>query len=171
MSTEEARAKILCIVISGMFLATVLTVCTFEPPQPLIACSNISHTDLSIALTRHSISQEVHVLFILVILVDTVFFCHSIIRLCMLALHGPEQRTPRIPSVVGPHGFRPNVAVRVHLARDDEFEPLDENGQTRELTDEERKELANLKQPPPAYGLWRSSVVCHIQIQSFYAPC
>lgn len=85
-----------------------------------------------------------------------VFFVHSLIRLCVLAIRGPE-RSPRrrnvIPSVAGPSGFTPDVPIRVHLASDEEIAAQDEDGAISE------EKLESLKAPPPAYGLWRCSVV------------
>lgn len=68
----------------------------------------------------------------------------------MLALHPPEE-TPRIPSMTGPEGFNPVRPIRVHLARDEELGgEVEDEGEP----DPEKK----VAQPPPAYGLWRSSV-------------
>jgi len=103
-------------------------------------------------MTRKDLGQEVHVLFIMVILATTIFFCHSLIRLCMLALHPPEEG-PRIPSMTGPDGFHPVRPIRVHLARDEELGGEEEDA-LEEVPDPEKKVL----HPPPAYGLWRSSV-------------
>lgn len=75
----------------------------------------------------------------------------------MLASKGPEHHHPRrgaIPSVAGPDGFTPDVPIRVHLARDEEIAAQGEDGIIAE------EKMASLKAPPPAYGLWRCSVVC-----------
>jgi hypothetical protein len=98
----------------------------------------------------------------MLILAITIFFCHSLIRLFMLALH-PPQETPRIPSMTGPDGFHPVRPIRVHVARDEELALEDDDidpadADTREDGDEEKKVRAKVTQPPPAYGLWRSSV-------------
>lgn len=120
---------------SGIFLAMVLT------------------TYLSIALTRPRTGQEIHVLFILIILSTTILFCHSLVRLCMLSLNPKRvSEIPRIPDMAGPDGFQPDRPIRVHLARDEE---LAEEVDPVHVLDPE-KEI--LKAPPPAYGLWRSSV-------------
>ena len=95
-----------------------------------------------------------HVVLILFILVFTVFFCHSLIRLCMLALK-PSRRDERdrVPSRAGVGGFaQPHRPIRVVLARDEELG----------LRGAEAEEGKNLPAPPPAYGLWRGSVVCVI---------
>lgn len=114
-------------------------------------------SDLSIALTR-PLGQEVHVLFILVILCTTIFFAHSLISLCLLALNGSpitDPNHPRIPSMTGPEGFQPLRPIRVHLARDEELEA---GLSDEEAANPDAEKLNALKQPPPAYGLWRCSV-------------
>ncbi|ORY15708.1 hypothetical protein BCR34DRAFT_477604 [Clohesyomyces aquaticus] len=135
MRSRAARGKCYACLISGLFLMTVLTIY------------------LSLALTRKSLGQEVHVLFIMVILGTTIFFCHSLIRLCMLALHPEDESSrPRIPDMTGPEGFQPIRPIRVHLARDEELGLADESD-----PDDAEKEKV-ISHPPPAYGLWRSSV-------------
>ena len=102
----------------------------------------------------------------MIVLATTIFFCHSLIRLCMLILHPPpvDASQPSVPNMVGPEGFNPVRPIRVHLARDEELadanyesdeddDPLNRQDITRDI-DEEK----GLKLPPPAYGLWRSSV-------------
>lgn len=96
-------------------------------------------------------------LFILVILCTTIFFCHSLIRLCMLALRPPSD-LPHIPSMTGPDGFKPIRPIRVHLARDEEAAVGDEVADPESPEPEKEK----VTMPPPAYGLWRSSVVCSL---------
>ncbi|KAF2735723.1 hypothetical protein EJ04DRAFT_434341 [Polyplosphaeria fusca] len=136
MKSRPARGKIFACIISGLFLMTVLTIY------------------LTLALTRSkTIGQEVHVLFIMIILATTIFFCHSLIRLCMLALHPPPD-TPHIPSMTGPDGFHPVRPIRVHLARDEELAD-DSDSPENPADDAEKLKVAP---PPPAYGLWRSSV-------------
>ncbi|OCK84838.1 hypothetical protein K432DRAFT_90598 [Lepidopterella palustris CBS 459.81] len=134
VQNPAARSKCKACLVSGLFLAVVLTIY------------------LSIALTRSHLGQEVHVLFIMVILCTTIFFCHSLIRLCMLVLHPPSDQ-PRIPSMTGPEGFTPIRPIRVHLARDEEIAI----GGAEGVVDPE-KEVTAVTMPPPAYGLWRCSV-------------
>lgn len=134
IKSPAARSKCTACLMSGIFLTTVLTIY------------------LSIALTHPHLGQEVHVLFILVILCTTIFFCHSLIRLCMLALHPPSDH-PRIPSMTGPEGFTPVRPIRVHLARDEEIAIGSGDG-----TGDPEKEVSAVSMPPPAYGLWRCSV-------------
>jgi hypothetical protein len=64
-----------------------------------------------------------------------------------------SRRHNRIPSTAGPEGFKPNRPIPVQLARDEEIAAIDEDGTIQE------EKLEALKQPPPAYGLWRESVV------------
>ncbi|KAF2430141.1 hypothetical protein EJ08DRAFT_589592 [Tothia fuscella] len=109
--------------------------------------------DLTIALTIKGLGQELHVLFILSIIGTTIFFAHSVIRLCIMALRPPrERRRGLIPSVAGPEGFAPDVPIQVQLARDEEIAAQLEDGRF----DEEK--IESIAQPPPAYGLWRCSV-------------
>lgn len=69
----------------------------------------------------------------------------------MLVLHPApdDQISQDLPSMIGPGGFaNPPMPIRVALARDEEAAGI-ENDAT--------------KLPPPAYGLWRESVVCGIE--------
>jgi hypothetical protein len=141
-------------IISGSFLVTVLAICTYASisshPKPKLTRT----TDLAVALTNRNLGQEIHILFIMVLLTITIFFCHSLIRLCMLLLNPPtSQPRPRIPDMTGPEGFQPIVPIRVHLARDVETEHDVERG----IVDADLEKEA-VPPPPPAYGLWRSSV-------------
>ncbi|EDN91565.1 hypothetical protein SS1G_00968 [Sclerotinia sclerotiorum 1980 UF-70] len=77
----------------------------------------------------------------------TIFFCHSLIRLCMMVISPPiegERDPQRLPSMVGPGGYaETSVPIRVALARDEEAAGIESQA---------------TKVPPPAYGLWRESV-------------
>lgn len=143
IQSQAARGKALACILSGLFLLTVLAIY------------------LGLALTNRDLGQEIHVLFIMVILAITIFFCHSLIRLCMLMLHPPVE-TPRIPSMTGPDGFRPIQPIRVHLARDEELgnTTQDHSDSEDDLDPSSDEALIEKKvpPPPPAYGLWRSSV-------------
>ena len=98
-----------------------------------------------------TLGNELRIIVVLFILVFAVLFCHSLIRLIMLNREfnrgGPPVRLSRI----GTEGFVDiSSPIRVVLARDEELgisgtQPVDpEKG---------------LTPPPPAYGLWRDSVV------------
>ncbi|KAI4648685.1 uncharacterized protein J4E78_008748 [Alternaria triticimaculans] len=142
---SAARGKMIACVISGTFLITILAIY------------------LAIALTNRSLGQEIHILFIMVLLTITIFFCHSLIRLCMLMLNPPrhEHRAAMPDMTGGGEGFQPIVPIRVHLRRDEESADADmddvlENDMVGASGDEEGKNMP--PPPPPAYGLWRSSV-------------
>lgn len=116
-------------------------------------------TDLAIALTNRDLGQEIHILFIMVLLTITIFFCHSLIRLCMLILNPPrEPPQPQVQAMTGPDGFQPIIPIRVHLARDEEVGPMDERSLDENDMDVDDPEKNLPPPPPPAYGLWRSSV-------------
>ncbi|KAF2017579.1 hypothetical protein BU24DRAFT_153240 [Aaosphaeria arxii CBS 175.79] len=153
ITTQAARAKALSCILSGTFLLIVLAIY------------------LALALTNRSLGQEIHILFIMVVLATTIFFCHSLIRMIMLILRPPPE-APSIPSMMGgEEGFRPIRPIRVHLARDEEYTDHDPNTTNRDNTpsddanadtddnsDNDLEKEKPLQPPPPAYGLWRSSV-------------
>lgn len=88
---------------------------------------------------------------IIVLLFVTIFFCHSLIRLCMLVAKARKraqmvERGQAAPEMVGAGGYTvPREPIPVVLARDEEVA-----GIQSEAT----------KTGPPAYGVWRESVVC-----------
>ena len=84
---------------------------------------------------------------ILIILFTTIFFCHGLIRLCMLVVRPrrDEDHHRRLPGFMGPGGYAvPREPIRVVLARDEEAAGIESEA---------------VKAKPPAYGLWRESVV------------
>jgi hypothetical protein len=97
----------------------------------------------------------------MVLLTITIFFCHSLIRLCMLMLNPPRQEhRAHMPDMMGGggEGFQPIVPIRVHLRRDEET-PDEDAGLENDLAIDDDIEGKNMPPPPPpAYGLWRSSV-------------
>ncbi|RDW62614.1 hypothetical protein BP5796_10916 [Coleophoma crateriformis] len=126
---RKIRAKMLNCIVSGVFLALMLTIY------------------LALTLSNRAESQEFHVLLILVILITTIFFCHALIRVCMMLANPPDDNDDRlmgVPAMVGPGGFaEPAEPIRVALARDEEAAGIESDA---------------TKVPPPAYGLWRESV-------------
>ncbi|KAF6839017.1 hypothetical protein CPLU01_02031 [Colletotrichum plurivorum] len=128
VKSRRMRSQILRCFISGTFLALLLAVY------------------LTLSLTQNIRSSEFTVLLILIILFTTIFFCHGLIRLCMLVIRPrpDDEPMPRMPQLVVPGGYAvPREPIRVVLARDEE----EQGGGS---------EVANAK--PPAYGLWRESV-------------
>lgn len=99
------------------------------------------------ALSNRNESQEFHVLLILIILITTIFFCHALIRLCMMIIKPPNEddlEAQTLPAMVGPGGYaNPAAPIPVTLARDEEAAGIESQA---------------TKVPPPAYGLWRESV-------------
>lgn len=69
----------------------------------------------------------------------------------MMLMNPPddEERLTGIPAMVGPGGFaEPAEPIRVALARDEEAAGIESDA---------------TKLPPPAYGLWRESVVSFLR--------
>ncbi|MCJ1388738.1 hypothetical protein MMC18_001587 [Xylographa bjoerkii] len=98
-------------------------------------------------MSNTAAGQNFHIVLILFLLIFTVLFCHSLIRLCMLALKNKDSRQTTRLSNNGGYAH-PEEPIQVVLARDEEMGPEDDG-------DDEEKDLPP---PPPAYGLWRGSV-------------
>lgn len=100
----------------------------------------------------------------MVLLTVTIFFCHSLIRLCMLMLNPPSPHDSHrgvMPDMMGSggEGFQPIVPIRVHLRRDEEAADGGVDSEAALANDvvmDDEKDMP--PPPPPAYGLWRSSV-------------
>ncbi|RHZ53364.1 uncharacterized protein CDV56_100679 [Aspergillus thermomutatus] len=108
---------------------------------------------IALYLAIHSathLGQEIHILLIFMILILSIIFCHALIRFAMEILQDPRSTVARnrIPSRVGPMGYaQPDRPIQVILAGDEET-LVESDGAARE----------KVTAPPPAYGLWRSSV-------------
>lgn len=67
----------------------------------------------------------------------------------MLIIHPPSELgdlEQQLPAMIGPGGYaNPAQPIRIALARDEEAAGIESEA---------------TKLPPPAYGLWRESVVC-----------
>ncbi|KAK0615213.1 hypothetical protein B0T17DRAFT_646893 [Bombardia bombarda] len=106
-------------------------------------------SDLALSITKNINSSEFTVLIILIILFVAIFFCHGLIRLCMMIVRGKNgdsssSRTQQLPQMYGPGGYAiPREPIRVVMARDEEAAGI---------------ESETTKISPPAYGLWRESV-------------
>ncbi|KAL0942133.1 uncharacterized protein CTRU02_200019 [Colletotrichum truncatum] len=128
VKSRRMRSQIFRCLISGSFLALLLAVY------------------LALSLTQNIRSSEFTVLLILIILFTTIFFCHGLIRLCMLIIRPrpDEEARPSMPQLIAPGGYAvPREPIRVVLARDEE-----DQSEVNEA----------IKAQPPAYGLWRESV-------------
>lgn len=90
-------------------------------------------------------------LLILIMLFAAIFFCQGLIRLCLKVFRPKpteERRRTRLANMYGPSGYAiPRQPIRVVLARDEEAAGI---------------ESATTKMNPPAYGLWRESVVSNL---------
>lgn len=119
--------------------------------------------DLALALSQRILTLGIHVLFILAILAITIVFCHSLIRLFMLAIRFLPRSKRNNDRGRNAADFAPEQPIRVHLARDEEIAIggtggiEDAQSGRSEMTEKETSVLP--RAPPPAYGLWRSSVV------------
>ena len=119
------------------------------PPQ---TDPRLTPADLSLSLTKNVTSNEFTILLILIILFATIFFCHALIRLCMLIVKARKDDQAVAngqlhPEMVGPGpgGYAvPREPIPVVLARDEEAAGIESEA---------------TKTGPPAYGVWRESVV------------
>ncbi|KAK0644275.1 hypothetical protein B0T16DRAFT_331948 [Cercophora newfieldiana] len=128
IKSRRIRSQILRCFVSGMFLTLILAVY------------------LSLSITKNINNSEFTVLLILIILFVTIFFCHGLIRLCMLVVRGgrDNEEQSRLPEMMGPGGYAiPRRPIRVVLARDEEAAGI---------------ESETTKTNPPPYGRWRESV-------------
>ncbi|MCJ1405476.1 hypothetical protein MMC11_008704 [Xylographa trunciseda] len=130
MEKKGMRKRVFSCVVTGSIL--VITLIVF----------------LTLAMSNTAAGQNFHVVLILFLLIFTVLFCHSLIRLGMLALQKKDARRTTRLSTNGGYAH-PQEPIQVVLARDEEMGLEDDGG------DEEKE----LPPPPPAYGLWRGSVV------------
>ncbi|KAG9245181.1 hypothetical protein BJ878DRAFT_32658 [Calycina marina] len=127
MKNRKILNKIFACFISGIFLTLILSIY------------------LALALSNKVAGQEFHILLILIILVTTIFFCHALIRLCMMLINPPDDtHHSELPEMTGPGGYaNPASPLRVTLVRDEEAAGIESEA---------------TKFSPPAYGLWRESV-------------
>lgn len=68
----------------------------------------------------------------------------------MMLIHPPDDNDleQQLPSMIGPGGYaNPEIPIQVALARDEEAAGIESEA---------------TKIPPPAYGLWRESVVSRV---------
>jgi len=100
------------------------------------------------SLNGNMAGSEFHILLILLIMTFTILFCHSLARTCM-HVSRTARGAMRVPTRVGPTGYaQPEEPIPVVLARDEEIAAeVDTTNDTEKVAP-----------PPPAYGLWRSSV-------------
>lgn len=103
--------------------------------------------DLGLSVTGNVGMSDFTIVLILIVILATLFFAYGLVRLCMVVLRGDRKtsgRTQLAQDTVMGHYAVPNEPIRVTLARDEEAMGAD--SETSKTT-------------PPAYGLWRESVV------------
>ncbi|KAL8805761.1 MAG: hypothetical protein Q9182_001794 [Xanthomendoza sp. 2 TL-2023] len=137
-NTKDRRIKYKVIgsVISGTLLALFLAIY------------------LALAISTSVRGQAFHVVFIIFILIFTMVFCHCLIRLSMLSLQfrvrGRRRAAGGPRQVDDEECAQPQTPIPIILARDEELglNDLSSDGAS----------IRRVQHPPPAYGLWRSSV-------------
>lgn len=151
VKSARIRRQILRCFVSGILLIFMLAVCKWlDTNHYLFAClrSNQMIIDLALSITKNINSNEFTILLILVILFATIFFCHGLVRICMLIVRPTseeDEERARLPQLMEPGGFAvPRRPIHVILARDEEVAGVENDANKLE---------------PPAYGLWRESVV------------
>lgn len=147
IKSRRIRAQILRCFVSGLFLVLLLCICkSWSMYDFERSCSN-SQADLLLSMTKNINSSEMTIMLILVIIFGTVFFCHGLIRLVLLAMKGDGEQVAR-PRASRTHASRgyavPSRPIPVVLARDEEAIGVESDAS---------------KMEPPAYGLWRETVV------------
>ncbi|KAL8762755.1 MAG: hypothetical protein Q9184_001295 [Pyrenodesmia sp. 2 TL-2023] len=112
---------------------------------------------LALAVSRSTQSTDFHVAMIVFVLVLTMAFCHSVIRLSMLGvrLRARERHFGiRQCNMADDEDYaQPETPIPVILARDEEL------GLHDSANASDNDSIRPVQPPPPAYGLWRSSVV------------
>ncbi|PWY77128.1 hypothetical protein BO70DRAFT_295164 [Aspergillus heteromorphus CBS 117.55] len=131
LKETRARRRLITLVVSAAFLVLVVAIY------------------LAFAASRTTLGRELKILLIFMILILGIVFCHSLTRFLMVILRRPDTdvSTNRIPSRAGPAGYaQPARPIHVILAGDEDV--AESQSTVRE----------KVTAPPPAYGLWRSSV-------------
>ncbi|KAK2801821.1 hypothetical protein FQN50_007566 [Emmonsiellopsis sp. PD_5] len=153
IKSKAARKKLVDTALSGVLLAILFS------------------TYLALSLSSAVDGREFHVVVILALILLTIYFCHSFIRLFMLAWRpAPEYSPPSVTGRIGTFGYaHPDRPIPVILARDEEVRAIDvdlERGQQANANENAGADGGGgggaggvgLAPPPPAYGLWRNSV-------------
>lgn len=150
---RQIRYKIIGSLVSGSLLILLLTIC-----ESLTASSGFWLTqclDLALAVSGSISDQSVHIVMIILILFVTMLFCHFLIRLCMLSIRLRDRTKRRVKRVLRPADdeelAQPQTPIPIILARDEEM-GLHGTGNGNNSN-------SPVQPPPPAYGVWRSSVV------------
>lgn len=105
---------------------------------------------MALALTTAIQGREFHIFLILILMLLTIYFCHSFVRLFMIASRAPGQVNTRVRFA------EMEEPIRITFARDVENAAGEDTTQNQAITS-----------PPPAYGLWRGSMVCFFRPPHF----
>lgn len=103
--------------------------------------------DLGLSVSNKISMGEFTIALILVVILATLFFSYGLIKLCILVIRKDRARQNQAGSPLNSpdHGYAvPSEPIRVVLARDEEAAGI--ASETSKVT-------------PPAYGVWRESVV------------
>ncbi|KAI4112541.1 MAG: hypothetical protein LQ345_006323 [Seirophora villosa] len=137
---RQIKHKLIGLLISGALLVLLLTIY------------------LSLAVSGSVGSSDFHVVMIVFTLVLTMIFCHFIIRLCMLCfrfrarvLRRERERSCTMDEGADEDYAQPETPIPVILARDEELGLHDD-------ASADSDSVRPVQHPPPAYGLWISSV-------------
>ena len=133
LKEKRVRRRLITLVVSTGFLILVVAIY------------------LAFAASSTTLGRELQILLIFMILILGIVFCHSFTRFLMALLRRPDSdvATNRIPSRAGPAGYaQPARPIHVILAGDEDVAAASPSAVREKIT-----------APPPAYGLWRSSVV------------
>lgn len=160
MQSPVVRSRVFSCIISFTILAITLIVCTYYCAHPhhldQTEANRILFPVLSISSIDTIASQSFNIVLILFILIFTVYFAHSAIRLGIELVKRRRRNSMEgaRPGQAGRSGFaHPSKPIRVVLARDEEL-----GLGVGEDIEEDKKPMTPVP-PPPAYGLWRGSVV------------
>lgn len=162
------KSKIISCILSGIFLTIMLSTCMYIYASFLYLdryhqrnLLMIKISDIALTQSKPKILQSLHALFLLIIVTTTIFFCHCLVRLCMLALDkkassssssGRRRRGTQTHHHDGHHPREGSASAEegcIYPAR-----PIPV------ITDVAVTDPETAKRPPPAYGHWRGSVVC-----------
>ena len=192
VTDPKLRHKIFGTLFFGTLLTLVLTACTSSPSPPIPEANPklTNLPDLALATSDILGGPTFHGVFIFVILILTIIFSHYLIRLCMLSLprrkrfassnrnrnkkNNNKDSRMQWPGDGYNDGFkddedleagfaRPREPIRVTMVQDEEVHVGGRDG-------EDDADEKALPPPPPAYGLWRSSVVCPLPSFPFPLP-
>lgn len=144
----------------------------------------ISMADLALATTSSSVSPALHILFVIGILLTSIAFVHTLVRLCFFrrstrkrrvhvlpvarsrrqrAHHPTEQHATGGGSIdpSSPGHYVPATPISVHVVTQDEVRPDISEAQPSAAVHQTPNvwdKHADVPNPPPAYGKWRGSV-------------